>query len=405
MNIRSGVDIISNKRIGKIIDSKRESFYKRVFTQEEQDYIKSKNNNVGTVAGIFAAKEAVSKLIGSGIGRLSWIDIIVKHDLEGRPYIELSSHGKSIIRERGIENIDISISNETLYSIAIAIGERGHKMPIPSNMPYRLKKRKQDTNKGDYGRLAVIGGSLGMLGAVRLTSYGALRSGAGLVYGVLEKDLARDFGLMANEVIVKRVDEICEYKSILKDMDSLVIGPGFSTGEWQEKVLIDCLLTFENPLVIDADGLNILSKNMDLLNKRNNKTILTPHPGEMARLLNTSVLEIQNKREFYAKELSNKYNLICVLKGHQTIVTDGVSLYVNTSGNPGMATGGSGDVLAGVIGSLINQVEDPYEACVLGVYLHGLAGDIAKDEKGEYGMLASDIVDAIPQAIKFIVEN
>ncbi|NMA49367.1 MAG: holo-ACP synthase, partial [Tissierellia bacterium] len=230
MNIRTGIDIIKNARIGKIMQKNKDSFYNRIFTADEKDYIEDKNNNVATVAGMFAAKEAVSKLIGTGIGQVSWKDIIIRHDLYGRPYLELSTVAKNITNKLGIYNIDISISNEEEYSVALAIGGQTKIMIIADNMPYRLKKRTQESHKGDYGRIGIIGGSVGMLGAMYLSSYGALRSGTGLVYAILQKDLARDLNIKGTELITKEADELSVYRKAQDGLDSLVIGPGFGTG-------------------------------------------------------------------------------------------------------------------------------------------------------------------------------
>jgi NAD(P)H-hydrate epimerase len=132
--------------------------------------------------------------------------------------------------------------------------------------------------------------------------------------------------------------------------------------------------------------------------------VITPHPGEMGRLLKMSTAEVQNDREGAAREFAKAYGVVTVLKGHNTIVTDGDRIYVNRSGNPGMATAGSGDILSGVTGTFLAQVEDPFQAAVMAVYVHGLAGDMAKEEKGEYGMIATDIVENLPRAVNLIVE-
>lgn len=405
MNVRTGIDIIKNARIEKIVQKNKNSFYKRVFTDSEQEYIKDKNDKIGTVAGLFAAKEAVSKLIGTGIGKISWKDIEIKHDSNGRPIINLSKSAKNIIEKLGLKNIDISISNEGDYSIAIAIGQEDKKMILADNMPYRLKKRSLDSHKGDYGRIGIIGGSPGMLGSVYLTSYGALRSGAGLVYPILQKKLARDLSIKGTELIAKEADELSVYKKAQEGLDCLVVGPGFGIGSQQKEIVFDSILNFENLIILDADALNILAENKEILKNRQFKTVITPHPGEMSRLFNTSIGEIQKNREAYARKFSNDYGGITILKGYNTIVTDGKRVYVNHTGNPGMATAGSGDVLAGVVASFSIHFKDPYEASVLGVYAHGLAGDIARDKKGEYGMIGSDIVDALPQAINYLLED
>lgn len=405
MGIRSGVDIVDKRRIESLIDNKRDLFYNRIFTKDEIEYLNEKNHRVPTVAGLFAAKEAVSKVIGSGIGKLSWKDIEILHEVSGRPYVNIGENLKSFMEPLGINNIDISISNEEEYAMAIAIGEERNEYQIPENMTLRLPKRSLDSHKGSFGRIGVIGGSQGMLGAVYLATYGALRSGAGLVHAILEKDLARDFGLKVVEVMVREATDLYGYRQAQEGLDSLVLGPGFGLGSKQKNLIEDCLLHFENPLVLDADGLNILSDNPTIIRHRKGKTIITPHPGEMGRLLKMTTADIQNDREGAAIKFAQTYGVVTVLKGHNTIVTDGERVYINKSGNPGMATAGSGDILSGVVGTFLAQMEDPFNAAVLAVYVHGLAGDIARDEKGEYGMIASDIIEALPKAISIIVEK
>ena len=157
----------------------------------------------------------------------------------------------------------------------------------------------------------------------------------------------------------------------------------------------------KKPVVLDADGINALEGKPELLNRANAPVVITPHPGEMSRLSGLSVKRIAAAKEKVAKEFANKYNVVCVLKGHRTVVArpDGKT-YVNSTGNPGMAKGGTGDVLTGMIASFIGQGMRPFNAAMLGVYLHGLAGDLAAKEKGEVSMLASDLLNKIPEAIK-----
>ncbi len=404
MTIRSGIDIVDNRRIETLISDKRDSFYRRLFTEKEIEYLNSRNHKISTVAGLFAAKEAVSKVIGTGIGELSWKDIEVLHEDRGRPYINIGESLKKQMDLLGINKIDISISNEEEYTMAIAIGDERKEYKVHDNMTLRLPKRSLDSHKGSFGRIGVIGGSQGMLGAVYLATYGALRSGAGLVHAILEKDLARDFGLKVIEVMVKEATDLYAYRQAQEGLDSLVLGPGFGRGLKQKNLIEDCLLNFENPLVLDADGLNILSDNPTIIRHRKGKTIITPHPGEMGRLLKMTTEEIQEDREGSAVKFAQTYGVVTVLKGHNTIVTDGERVYVNKSGNPGMASAGSGDILSGVAGTFLAQMEDPFNAAILAVYVHGLAGDMARDLKGEYGMIASDIIDALPRAVALVVE-
>lgn len=273
-----------------------------------------------------------------------------------------------------------------------------------------LPKRIEDSHKASYGRIGVIAGSTGMTGAAYLVCQSALRTGGGLVYSIVPRSLELIMSIKLTEAIVKVIEDkdrgyfieesINEILEETHKMDSIALGPGIGVDRGRVNLVREIIRNTEVPLVIDADGLNCISKDIDMLRKKKGPIIITPHPGEMGRLLNLDIKEIEGKRQYYSKYISEKYNIITVLKGHKTIVTSpGGESYINTTGNPGMATAGSGDVLTGIIASLLGQGLGPYDAGKLGVYLHGLAGDIVKDEIGEYGIIARDIIEAIPHGI------
>ncbi|MBI5701324.1 NAD(P)H-hydrate dehydratase [Candidatus Saganbacteria bacterium] len=258
----------------------------------------------------------------------------------------------------------------------------------------KLPKRKNDTNKGDYGRVLIVAGSSGMLGAGVLASRAALRAGAGLVYWAVPSSLKDIANLATPEVIIKNYYEMSDIK-----YDCIACGPGLSQSENIKDLVLKLLKTSNCPLIIDADALNVL--NGDDLEKTNLQIIITPHPGEMARLANLSIDYIQKNRLKIAKEFSKKWNAIIVLKGYNTVVASPFGLeYVNKTGNPGMATAGSGDVLTGIIASFVGQGLPIFDAVCLAVNIHGIAGDLSKKDKGEYGMIASDIIENIPYAIR-----
>lgn len=190
-------------------------------------------------------------------------------------------------------------------------------------------------------------------------------------------------------------------------MDVLAIGPGIGVDESRTKLVNAILSTFQKPVVLDADGINCISiNNPGALLNRKADTIITPHPGELSKLLKINIDTIQKSRIEYSKNVSNRYNIITVLKGANTIVTNPRgNLFINSTGNPGMATAGSGDVLTGVIASFIGQGIPSYDAAILGVYCHGLAGDLAKSDKGEYGMISRDILANIPYSIKKVKDG
>ena len=282
---------------------------------------------------------------------------------------------------------------------------------MPQYIKEMLPKREKESHKGTYGRVGIIAGSLGMTGAAYLATMAALRSGSGLVYTIVPESLCQILSSKLIEAIIKPIEDegkghftqkgLKKVKQIINALDILVLGPGIGVDEDRIGFVSEILLNYEGPIVLDADGLNCISQGkQELLLERKGATIITPHPGELSRLIGVSIKEIQKNRLEYSKEVSNKYNIITVLKGANTIVSNPKGeVFINPTGNPGMATAGSGDVLAGMIASFVGQGIMPYEACILGVYCHGLAGDLAKLDKGEYGMIASDILDKIPYSI------
>lgn len=273
-----------------------------------------------------------------------------------------------------------------------------------------LLKRKKESHKGSYGRVGIIGASPGMTGSVFLSSKAALRSGCGYVYTIVAESLAEIMAIKLDEAIIISIEDdhqgVFVDKSIDKvlaaceDLDVIAVGMGMKTGYGQIKLVEKLIKDLTQPLLIDADGINCLKDNIELLSIRDN-IVITPHPGEMANLLGVSINDIINNRVKYAQSVANKYKITVVLKGHQTVVaTFNEEIYINDTGNPGMATAGSGDVLSGMISALVGQGLSIHQASKLGVYLHGLAGDFAKDKFGETSLIASDIIDNIYQAIK-----
>lgn len=280
-----------------------------------------------------------------------------------------------------------------------------------------LPKRKTEGHKGDYGSVYIVGGSIGMTGAVVLACQGALKTGAGLVTAGVPKSLNFIFEYKLTEAMTVPLPESEKTtlgqeaaEAILEFVEKasvLAIGPGMSDYHSGIHFLKTLLPHVEVPLVIDADGLNLLSEILKedeyFLFKLKAPVILTPHPGEMARLIQQPTRYIQENRIEVASKYAINWNAVVVLKGAKTIAAcpDG-SIYVNTTGNPGMATGGSGDVLTGMISALAAQGMTEEFAAATGVYLHGLAGDMAANCRGEYGMTAEDIVKYLPDAVYHI---
>jgi NAD(P)H-hydrate epimerase len=267
----------------------------------------------------------------------------------------------------------------------------------------RLPKRKPDSHKGDYGRVLVVAGSRGMAGAATLASESAYRSGAGLVYIACPSGLVDVMAVKQTCAVVWPFEERTAAAQILEfsmKCDVAVIGPGLSQAPAIAAAVREVVGAIEIPFVLDADGLNAFEAFPELLGRGKAPRVITPHPGEAARLLKSLPSEIQQHREATAKELAERFLSVAVLKGHRTIVTDGRQSYVNRTGNPGMATGGSGDVLSGVIGALMGQKLSPFDAAVLGVHTHGKAGDLAARRLGQVSLMATDVLAALPDAFR-----
>lgn len=265
-------------------------------------------------------------------------------------------------------------------------------------------ERKQESHKGDYGRLLLLCGSRGYTGAAALAARAALRVGAGLVYlGVPESIYAIEAAKLDEPVIRPLPDQdgmlshdACKpILELLPRMDAVLFGCGSGIGEGTDACLSLLLRQADCPLILDADGITLLSRHKDELRGRTSPTILTPHDGEFARL-SPEVLPRQAQTEAMAQELG----CILVRKGNHSLITDGMQTYENLTGNPGMATGGSGDVLAGIIAGLLGQRIAPLQAAAVGVWLHGRAGDVCAEKWGEYGMLPGDMVEELPRLIR-----
>ena len=268
-----------------------------------------------------------------------------------------------------------------------------------------LPDRKADSHKGDYGKILLLCGSRGYTGAAALAAMGALRSGAGLVYlAVPESIYAIEACKLTEAIVLPLPDEggtiamsaLPEIRRLLPKMDAVLIGCGLGQSEGTRAVLETVLREFSGPVVVDADGINLLAKHMDILRERHAPTILTPHAGEFVRIGG------DNKADRVSETLrfAMKYGCILLLKGHETVISDGKETYVNQTGNPGMAVGGSGDVLSGIIVSLLGQGIEPLKAAACGAWLHGKAGDICAEEIGQYGMLPTDLVEVLPRLLK-----
>lgn len=269
-------------------------------------------------------------------------------------------------------------------------------------MDYKLPKRIEVSNKGTFGKVLNVAGSKYMRGAAYLSSVSALKVGCGYVVLCAEDDVLNTVSNLLPEAVLSPLN--CLEKNI-EEADVISIGCGLSTDTTAKNIFKRTIETNHNcPMIIDADGLNILATTDNI--KFKNDVILTPHPMEASRLLNVSLDDILDNMEKSATEISKKYNCVTVLKSHKTIVcSKDFQIHKNSTGNSALAKAGSGDILCGMISGFVAQKMDCFEAAKLGVYLHGLSGEIASKNLTEYGVLASDLVRFIPNAIFELIKH
>jgi len=288
-------------------------------------------------------------------------------------------------------------------------------MPTETQMLPKLPRRPTDAHKGDFGHVLVVAGSPGMTGAGCMAALAAQRAGAGLVTLALPRAL----NLVAEVVLgsamslplpqtpsgalgAKALDCVLR---VAERFDVFAVGPGLRTAPQTRQMVRGLLEGLSAPVVVDADGINALARHADVLQGRSAPTILTPHPGEMCRLAGfDSVARVQEDRVGVATSFAKANGVLLVLKGQGTVVTDGEQVYVNRTGNPGMASGGMGDVLTGLIAGLLCQGLCPLDAARLAVFVHGLAGDVAACRVGELSLIAEDVLDCVPDVLMAIQE-
>jgi NAD(P)H-hydrate epimerase len=307
--------------------------------------------------------------------------------------------------------VDISIPTHAIEAAGIQIT-----LLEQDTLRQMLLSRRPDAHKGSHGHLLVVAGSLGKSGAGVLASQAALRAGAGLVTWALPTSLAAAMTSRLTEVMTLPVcetaaggitaDAVPALEQFLSRASALVLGPGLGTQPETLACVHTLLPHVRVPMVIDADGLNCLIGHLDILLQCAGPVILTPHPGEMARLLGTDTATIQAQRLDIACDFAQRYRVYIVLKGAYTVIyaPDG-RRWVNPTGNPAMATAGTGDVLAGVVGALLCQGLEPVQAAQYGAYVHGLAGDRVRDRLGSRGLVASDVLQELPYAMHEIAKD
>lgn len=270
-----------------------------------------------------------------------------------------------------------------------------------------LPVRPADGHKGTFGTVLAVAGSRGMSGAAVLCGSSAVRGGAGLVRVACPADIQAvvasgnpcylTSGLTGSDQVDEYADQVGK---LAKSADVVAAGPGLGQSDAVRNLVRQLALAGETPLVLDADALNVLTPIPEKLRDRGQPIVLTPHPGEFARLLNASTAHVQTNRLNLAIGFASQWNVVLVLKGQHTIVTNGGRVFVNGTGNPGMATGGTGDVLTGLVAALIAQGMTAFDAAVLGTWVHGRAGDMAADAVGMTALCATDVLSYLPMALR-----
>tara|TARA_R110000850_G_scaffold212744_3_gene338615 strand:+ start:45910 stop:46848 length:939 start_codon:yes stop_codon:yes gene_type:complete len=271
-----------------------------------------------------------------------------------------------------------------------------------------LPQRPVDSHKGTFGKVLVIAGSAGMSGAASLSGMGALRGGAGLVFLAIPQEIqsivaAVNPCYLTLPLHVEPSGQLTgpSAKMLLGQIDdfaAIAIGPGLGKAPWVQMLIWKLYAELKQPLIIDADALNVIAASDQHLPAAAGPRLFTPHPGEFARLTGKSISEISEDRETHACEYAQQQQVVLLLKGADTVITDGSRIAVNTTGNSGMSTGGTGDVLTGLLTALCGQGMPAFAAAQLAAHLHGLAGDLAAEDLSQPALIASDLIDYLPDA-------
>jgi ADP-dependent NAD(P)H-hydrate dehydratase / NAD(P)H-hydrate epimerase len=412
-----GNDLVEIERIRKSMKNPR--FCLRVLGGREYAQLEGRGFPAESVAASFCAKEAFSKAVGTGISGFDLREAQLLRTPSGRPELCLSGRARELAGDR---EFSVSVTHTREYASAVVVGEGAtfpgepEKKEIAAGLERVrtiLRPRDPESNKGNYGRLLCVCGSEGMAGAAVMSTRAAVRCGAGIVEAALPKAI---YPIVASQVC-EPVFTLLELsgesellpggeealRSALGKASAVLIGCGLGKSAAARTLVSIVLESSSVPVVLDADGINIVSENIDILKTVRVPLILTPHPGEMARLLKTDASQVQQNREMVAREFAKRRGVILVLKGAGTLVAapDG-RLFRNTTGNPGMAKGGSGDVLAGMIASFAAQGIEPFEAASGAVFLHGLAGDRCARKYSMTAMLPTDLTDTLPELFREI---
>lgn len=395
--MKIGVDLVSIPRLAAAIERSGDGFLNRVFTPTE---LSQCGGSVERLAGRWAAKEAVIKALTESGVPVSRRKIEILSLSTGAPQVRLEADGHGLA-------IDVSITHDHDLAIAAVVVADGTPALLPAPEAVVLPSRPADGHKGTFGTVVAIAGSLGFTGAAYLTATAAARAGAGLVHLLVAESIYPILATKCTEVMATPIAEVApgalgrvSQDPILRHLEkarAAVIGPGLGRDGSTWRLVNDLALHTQCPLVIDADGLNALADHNRHPRPLGRDRVLTPHPGEMARLMGMSTRDVQADRSGSALRAAAAWNAVVALKGANTVVaTPDGRCSVDPHEVPALASGGTGDVLAGMIASLLAQGSDPYTAAVSAVYVHAAAGRRLAARLGDSGLLASDLLPEIP---------
>ncbi|HEV2014303.1 MAG TPA: NAD(P)H-hydrate dehydratase [Candidatus Dormibacteraeota bacterium] len=421
MTPRVGVDVAAIPRIAEAQKRFGNRFLRKFLSEREIAYC---GDSPERWAGRWAAKEAIGKAMPSGVPRPRMRDVEILPSDDGRPQVRVAPATTLTGR-----TVDVSIAHDGHFAVAVAVipdanfpppqlsgsrdFPRGEGQGGGSELPngFQLPARPRDGHKGTFGTVVVVAGSQGFTGAAYLASMGAARSGAGIVRLLVAQSIYPILAQKCTEVIVGPVPEIspgvvghASLSGILRGFagaDAGVIGPGLGRDASTRRLVEDLVPRVAAPLVLDADALNLLSEHRTILPRLSPQIVLTPHPAEFARLSGVDTGAIQQDRRGIASRFAKVWNKVVVLKGAGTVIAapDG-RVTLNPVATPALASGGTGDVLAGVIAGLMGQKLPPFEAAVTGVHVHSLAGMDLEASLGQAGVLASDLLPQIPRVME-----
>jgi holo-[acyl-carrier-protein] synthase len=410
---RVGVDVAAIPRIAEAQKRFGDRFLHKFLSDREIDYC---GGSAERWAGRWAAKEAIGKAMPTGVPRPRMRDVEILPSDDGRPHVRVAPDTTLTGRE-----IDVSIAHDGHFAVAVAVipdlelppprAEEGQGGGFSLPDGFRLPPRPRDGHKGTFGTVVVLAGSQGFTGAAYLASMGAARSGAGIVRLLVAQSIYPILAEKCTEVVVGPVPEIspgvvghASLSGILRGFagaDAGVIGPGLGRDASTRRLIEDLVPRVAAPLVLDADALNLLSEHRTILPRLSPQIVLTPHPAEFGRLAGLETSAVQQDRRGIASRFAKVWNKVVVLKGAGTVIAapDG-RVTLNPIATPALASGGTGDVLAGLIAGLMGQKLPPFEAAVTGVHLHSVAGMDLEASLGQAGVLASDLLLQLPRVME-----